>query len=254
MSRASSPGSGKPYGLAPGVPGLAGGALHHLPAPHAAPRDAAAASRAGRADAGCGAGRGDPGRARRQPLPRRGLPQGLGQAAARRRPHLQAARAAADGRTRPARPLAGRPAPWPAQPRWHHHPGNGGRDAGHRPGHHRHRRGPGGGVHRHRPLQRRLRRHPRCPPRHPLRGAGAQPSASAAVPRTRQGVRRCFGGFAEDIACGLAIRHDHGSQYMAYAFQKELRFLGIESSPAFVRAPEGNGCTAVGAVLRPSAP
>ena len=29
---------------------------------------------------------------------------------------------------------------------------------------------------------------------------------------------------------------------MADAFQKELRFLGIESSPAFVRAPEGNGC------------
>lgn len=25
-------------------------------------------------------------------------------------------------------------------------------------------------------------------------------------------------------------------------FQAELRFLGIESSPAFARAPEGNGC------------
>jgi transposase InsO family protein len=29
---------------------------------------------------------------------------------------------------------------------------------------------------------------------------------------------------------------------MAHDFQKELGFLGIESSPAFVRAPEGNGC------------
>jgi putative transposase len=29
---------------------------------------------------------------------------------------------------------------------------------------------------------------------------------------------------------------------MSNAFQRELRFLGIESSPAFVRAPEGNGC------------
>lgn len=28
----------------------------------------------------------------------------------------------------------------------------------------------------------------------------------------------------------------------ADAFQDELTFLGIESSPAFVRAPEGNGC------------
>ena len=29
---------------------------------------------------------------------------------------------------------------------------------------------------------------------------------------------------------------------MSGDFQKELRFLGIESSPAFVRASEGNGC------------
>ena len=58
----------------------------------------------------------------------------------------------------------------------------------------------------------------------------------------RQGVRRCFGAFAKEIARGLAVRHDHGSQYMSDAFQQELAFLGIESSPAFVRAPEGNGC------------
>jgi transposase InsO family protein len=58
----------------------------------------------------------------------------------------------------------------------------------------------------------------------------------------RQGVRRHFGAFAKDIARGLALRHDHGSQYMADDFQKELRFLAITSSPAFVRAPEGNGC------------
>jgi transposase InsO family protein len=29
---------------------------------------------------------------------------------------------------------------------------------------------------------------------------------------------------------------------MSDTFQAEMRFLGIESSPAFVRAPEGNGC------------
>ena len=40
----------------------------------------------------------------------------------------------------------------------------------------------------------------------------------------------------------MAVRHDHGSQYLSGDFQKELRFLGIESSPAFVRASEGNGC------------
>ncbi len=58
----------------------------------------------------------------------------------------------------------------------------------------------------------------------------------------RQGVRRCFGRFAQGIGRGLSVRHDHGSQYMSDAFQRELAFLGIESSPAFVRAPEGNGC------------
>ena len=57
----------------------------------------------------------------------------------------------------------------------------------------------------------------------------------------RQGVRDCFGGFAKDIANGLSIRHDNGSQYVSRDFQRELAFLGIESSPSFVRAPEGNG-------------
>src|SRR5215204_7312795 len=57
----------------------------------------------------------------------------------------------------------------------------------------------------------------------------------------RQGVRRHFGAFAKDVAQGLSVRHDHGSPYMSDAFQKELAFLSIESSPAFVRAPEGNG-------------
>lgn len=57
----------------------------------------------------------------------------------------------------------------------------------------------------------------------------------------RQGVRRTCGGFHAGLATGLTLRHDHGSQYMSGVFQEELAFLGIESSPAFVRAPEGNG-------------
>jgi putative transposase len=32
------------------------------------------------------------------------------------------------------------------------------------------------------------------------------------------------------------------AQYTARDFRRELRFLGVDSSPAFVRAPEGNGC------------
>lgn len=72
--------------------------------------------------------------------------------------------------------------------------------------------------------------------------ASARATRFEALGPIRQGVRRHFGGFAKDIARGLAVRHDHGSQYMSDHFQKEMAFLGIESSPAFVRAPEGNGC------------
>jgi putative transposase len=58
----------------------------------------------------------------------------------------------------------------------------------------------------------------------------------------RQGVREHFGGFGKGVASGRALRHDHGSQYVSDAFQREIAFLGLTSSPAFVRAPEGNGC------------
>jgi putative transposase len=63
-----------------------------------------------------------------------------------------------------------------------------------------------------------------------------------ALEPVKQAVRQCHGGFAKGIAAGLRLRHDHGSQYVSHDFQAEIRFLGIESSPAFVREPEGNGC------------
>ena len=63
-----------------------------------------------------------------------------------------------------------------------------------------------------------------------------------ALEPVRQAVRERFGTFAKGTAAGLQLRHDHGSQYVSHHFQAEIRFLGIESSPAFVREPEGNGC------------
>lgn len=57
----------------------------------------------------------------------------------------------------------------------------------------------------------------------------------------RQGVRYAFDAFGEDAAVGLKLRHDHGSQFTSKHFQRQLKFLGIESSPSFVRNPEGNG-------------
>ena len=55
-------------------------------------------------------------------------------------------------------------------------------------------------------------------------------------------MRTCFSAFGEGVAFGLKLRHDHGSQFVADDYQTELAFLGIASSPAFVREPEGNGC------------
>jgi len=62
-----------------------------------------------------------------------------------------------------------------------------------------------------------------------------------AVEPLRQGLHAIFGGYEAGIAIGLTARHDHGSQYVSDYFQDELTFLGITSSPAFVREPEGNG-------------
>lgn len=63
-----------------------------------------------------------------------------------------------------------------------------------------------------------------------------------ALEPVKQGVRERFGAFAEQIATGLKLRHDHGSQYVSHDFQKEIAFLGLKSSPAYVREPECNGC------------
>ena len=63
-----------------------------------------------------------------------------------------------------------------------------------------------------------------------------------ALEPVRQGVVERFGAVEKDAATGLSLRHDRGSQYMSHDFQKEIAWLGASSSPAFVRAPEGNGC------------
>jgi transposase InsO family protein len=43
------------------------------------------------------------------------------------------------------------------------------------------------------------------------------------------------------VARGLALRHDHGPQYLSRDFRSEIAYLGITSSPAYVGEPEGNG-------------
>ena len=55
-------------------------------------------------------------------------------------------------------------------------------------------------------------------------------------------VHRRFGHLGAGVARGLALRHDHGSNFMADAFQKQMRFWGMAPSYAFVGEPETNGC------------
>jgi transposase InsO family protein len=56
-----------------------------------------------------------------------------------------------------------------------------------------------------------------------------------------QGLRAHFGTVDRGVAEGLILRHDNGPQYISDRFQQDLAFLGIEPSPSFAYAPEGNG-------------
>lgn len=54
-------------------------------------------------------------------------------------------------------------------------------------------------------------------------------------------VRQQFGHLSADAARGLALRHDHGSNFMAQHFHTQIKFWGISPSYAFVAEPETNG-------------
>ena len=63
-----------------------------------------------------------------------------------------------------------------------------------------------------------------------------------AIECPREAIHFTKGRYEIEVAAGTKLRHDHGSQFISHAFQDELKTLGIESSPSFVRQPEGNGC------------
>ena len=75
-------------------------------------------------------------------------------------------------------------------------------------------------------------------------GAHAASGASRweALEPIRQGVAKHFGMLDAGAAAGLTLRHDHGSNYMSIDFQREIKFLGIASSPARPRrCPRAGG-------------
>ena len=62
-----------------------------------------------------------------------------------------------------------------------------------------------------------------------------------AIQAVGMAVRERFGRLGAVAARGLALRHDHGSNFMAYDFQRQIRFWGMSPSYAFAGEPETNG-------------
>jgi transposase InsO family protein len=65
----------------------------------------------------------------------------------------------------------------------------------------------------------------------------------AAMEPVKMAVKKTFGSLERGICkdTGLFLRSDHGSQYDSNDFQRELKFLNLSYSPAFVRSPQCNG-------------
>ena len=66
-------------------------------------------------------------------------------------------------------------------------------------------------------------------------------SRFAALDPIAQGLERRYGSLDADVARGLALRMDHGSQYLSDHFLKQIRYWGIHPSFGFVEEPETNG-------------
>ena len=55
------------------------------------------------------------------------------------------------------------------------------------------------------------------------------------------GLAGLYGSTAAGAARGLALRMDHGSQYLSDHFTNQIKFWGIQPSYAFVAEPQTNG-------------
>ena len=62
-----------------------------------------------------------------------------------------------------------------------------------------------------------------------------------AMEPVKQGIRKHYGAVRKGVAEGLALRNDHGSQYVSEYFQKELKHFGVRQSLAYVGEPQTNG-------------
>jgi len=63
----------------------------------------------------------------------------------------------------------------------------------------------------------------------------------AALEPISMGLDAIYGSLDPEIARGLSLRMDHGTQYLSDHFLKQIRFWGIHPSFAFVEQPQTNG-------------
>lgn len=66
-------------------------------------------------------------------------------------------------------------------------------------------------------------------------------SRFAALEPIAQGLQRLYSSVEADVARGLTLRMDHGSQYLSDHFLKQTRYWGIHPSFGFLEEPETNG-------------
>ena len=63
----------------------------------------------------------------------------------------------------------------------------------------------------------------------------------AALEPIAMGLTEIYGSTAADVARGLQLRIDHGTQYLSDHFLAQIRYWGITPSFAFVAQPQTNG-------------
>lgn len=63
----------------------------------------------------------------------------------------------------------------------------------------------------------------------------------AALQPISMGLNNLYGNVRQGIARGLALRMDHGTQYLSDHFLNQIKFWGIAPSFAFVSEPQTNG-------------
>ncbi len=63
----------------------------------------------------------------------------------------------------------------------------------------------------------------------------------AALEPISQGLMTTVGSVAADAGRGLALRMDHGTQYLSDHFQNQVKHWGIRPSFAFIEQPQTNG-------------